>query len=112
MTELIQEKNALVRQLTASIKELRHSATTYAQKEQDYKVLLATEALKLRDDGTPATLINTVVYGEKQVAKARFERDVALGVYEANKEAINSIKLQLRLIEGQMSREWNSGNET
>lgn len=111
MQELMHQKDRLVKQLNASVRELRHSCEDYAQKEQDYKVLLATEALRLRDNGTPATLVNLVVYGEKQVAKARFERDCALGIYEANKEAINSIKLQLRLIEGQMEREWHSGNE-
>lgn len=31
-------------------------------------------------------------------------------IYKANQEAINSIKLQLRLIEGQINREWGQSN--
>ena len=51
-------------------------------------------------------MIDKTCYGIPSVAEARFKRDVAETVYTANKEAINSIKLQLRLIEGQIQREW------
>ena len=108
MQDLIQQRNSLTRQLSASVKELRNTGTDYAQKEHDYKVLVSNECLKLRDAGTAVTMINLIVYGLPSVAKARFDRDVALTIYEANKEAINSLKLQLRLIEGQMSREWTN----
>lgn len=111
MQDLLRLKNSLVKQLTASVKELRTSATNYAQAEHDYKILVSTEALKLRDSGTAVSMINLVVYGLPSVAKARFDRDVALGIYEANKEAINSIKLQLRLIGEQMQREWTNEND-
>ena len=54
------------------------------------------------------TLIDKTCYGIPSVAEARFKRDVAETVYKANLEAINSIKLQLRLIENQISREYGS----
>ena len=111
MTDLLQEKNSLVRQLSASVKKLRETGTDYAEKERDYKVLVSQECIRLRGEGMAVSMINLVIYGLPNVAQARFERDVALTIYEANKEAINSLKLKLRLIEGQMSREWNSGNE-
>ena len=47
-------------------------------------------------------------YGIPKVAEARFERDVAEAVYRANQEAINSLKLQLRLMDAQLSREWST----
>ena len=50
--------------------------------------------------------------GIPDVADARFKRDVAETVYKANFEAINSIKLQLRLIEAQIDREWNTAQKT
>ena len=40
------------------------------------------------------------------VAEARFKRDMAEVLYTANKEAIQSVKLQLRLIESQIQREY------
>ena len=64
------------------------------------------EALKLRDSGIAVSMIDKVVYGVKEIAELRFKRDVADTVYQANLEAINSIKLQIRILENQISREW------
>lgn len=108
--ELIQELQAKTRQLEASIKLLRQNGTAYAQAERDYKILLRQECLKLRDEGMAVGMIDKVCYGIPSVAEARFKRDVAESVYRANQEAINSIKLQLRLIEGQIQRDWGQAN--
>ncbi len=94
-----------------SIKQLRTSGTDYAQAERDYKVLLRQECLKLRDDGMAIGMIDKTCYGIPSVAEARFKRDVAEAVYKANLEAINSIKLQLRLLENQIQREWSQSGE-
>ena len=53
-------------------------------------------------------LIDKTCYGIPSVAEARFKRDVAEAVYKANQEAIQSIKLQMRLIEAQIEREWGN----
>ena len=108
MTDLYDELQAKTRQLDASIKQLRKNGTEYAQKERDYKVLLRGECLKLRDEGMAIGMIDKTCYGIPAVANARFERDIAEVVYEANKEAIQAIKLQMRLIESQLQREWGA----
>lgn len=105
---LYNELQDKTRQLEVSIKTLRQSGTSYAQAERDYKVLLRQECLKLRDEGMAIGMIDKTCYGIPSVAEARFKRDVAKTVYTANLEAINSIKLQMRLIEGQLSREWSN----
>ena len=56
----------------------------------------------------PVTLINQVIYGYDDIADLRFQRDVAQATYNANQEYINSIKLQLRLLESQINREWGN----
>lgn len=104
--ELLNELQQKTRELEVSIKLLRQNGTAYAQAEKDYKILLRQECLKLRDEGMAIGMIDKTAYGIPAVADARFKRDVAEAVYKANQEAINSIKLQLRLIEGQLSREW------
>lgn len=53
-------------------------------------------------------MIDKTCYGIPVVAEARFKRDVAKTVYTANLEAINSIKLQMRLIENQIQREYGN----
>lgn len=106
--ELFLELQQKQKQLEHSIKQLRISGTAYAEAERDYKILLRTECLKLRNEGMAIGMIDKTCYGIPAVAKARFERDVAETVYKANLEAINSVKLQLRLIESQIQREWGS----
>lgn len=107
--DLLNELRAKTQQLDMSIKQLRHSGTDFAQAEKDYKILLRTECLKLRDTGMAIGMIDKTCYGIPEVADARFKRDVAEAVYKANLEAINSIKLQMRILEGQINREWSSG---
>lgn len=112
MEDLYNELQSKTRQLEISIKELRNSGRRYAEAERDYKVLLRKECLKLRDEGMAIGMIDKTCYGIQAVADARFNRDVAEVVYKANLEAINSLKLQMRLIEAQLSREWGVNMST
>ena len=107
---LFTELQSKTQQLDFSIKQLRTSGTDYAQAERDYKVLLRQECLKLRDEGMAIGMIDKTCYGIPVVAEARFKRDIAEAVYKANLEAINSIKLQLRLLENQIQREWGQSD--
>lgn len=108
MYDLYAELQQKTKELDISIKQLRTSGTAYAQAERDYKILLRQECLKLRDSGMAIGMIDKTCYGLQNVAELRFKRDVAEVVYKANLEAINSIKLQLRLIESQINREWGA----
>lgn len=103
-TQILEKTN----ELNISIKELRNSGTKYAQAEKDYKICLMKECLKLRDEKMPVTLIDKICYGVPAVAELRFKRDVAEAVYKANLESINGIKLQLRLLENQLQREFGA----
>ncbi len=108
MMDLYEELDTKKKQLDASIRQLWKNGTEYAEAERDYKILLRTECLKLRDEGMAIGMISLTCYGIPSVAEARFRRDIAKTVYEANQEAINSLKLQLRLIESQIQREWGA----
>ena len=108
MNDLYDELQLKLKELNVSIKQLRKTGTAYAESERDYKIILRQECLKLRDSGMAIGMIDKCCYGIPSVAEARFKRDVAEAVYKANQEAINSIKLQLRLIEGQIQREWGA----
>lgn len=106
--DLYTELREKTKQLETSLKRLRESGTQYADAERHYKILLRQECLKLRDEGMAIGMIDKTCYGLPSVAEARFKRDVAETVYKANLEAINTLKLQLRLLENQLSREWSS----
>lgn len=105
--ELYEEVLRLMNELTASIKLLRKNGENLAEAERDYKITLRKEALKLRADDMPVTLINQVIYGVPEVAEKRFKRDVEQANYDANREHINVTKLKLRIVEGQLSREYS-----
>ncbi len=106
--DLMEDLNIKIKELNTSIKSLRKTGTEYAEAERAYKVCLRQECLKLRDEGMAIGMIDKTCYGIPSVAEARYLRDVAKTVYEANQEAINSLKLQLRLIESQINREFGS----
>lgn len=99
----------LTERLNQAIKLLAKYGREFAEAEKDYKICLRQEALKLRaEKNMPVTLIQQVVYGVPDVADKRFKRDVAEAMYQTAQENINSIKLQIRVIEGQLNREWNN----
>lgn len=106
--DLFNELQTKQSQLNVSIKKLRETGSNYAKAERDYKILLRQEVLKLRDEGQAIGVISLICYGIPSVAKARFDRDVAETIYKANQEAINTLKLEIRLIESQLSREWSN----
>lgn len=101
-TELQQKRH----DLSVCIRKLRETGSALAEAERAYKVMLRAESLTLRDEGMPVTLIQLTVYGVESVAKLREERDKAEVIYKANQDAVNAIKLELRLIEAQLQREW------
>ena len=109
--DLYNELQKKINELNISIKKLRETGTDYAEAEREYKITLRNEALKLRaEKNMPVTLIQQVVYGVPEVAEKRFKRDVKEAVYKANIEAINVFKLQVRIIEAQLQREYGNIN--
>ena len=94
--------------LSQSIKSLKRTSEAYAKAEMEYKIMLRQECLKLRDEGMAIGMISLTCYGIPSVAEARFKRDIAEANYKANQEAIQSYKLQLRLMDNQVSREWST----
>ena len=107
-SDLFNDIQDLTKKLNVSISKLAQYGNELAQTERDYKITLRQEALKLRSEkGMPVTLIQQVVYGVPEVADKRFKRDVAEAMYNTAQENINSIKLQIKILESQLSREWS-----
>lgn len=104
--DLINEIQNLTKQLTNSLKQLRTNGIKLAEAEKEYKIAVNKKALLLRSEEMPVTLINQVIYGYEDIAQLRFLRDSAEVVYKANLEAINTLKLQIRIIENQIKREY------
>ena len=108
--DLWQEIQQKTKQLDYSVKELRKSGTAYAEAERAYKIKLRETALRLRSQDMAVGMISMTVYGVPEVAELRFKRDCCEAVYKANIEAINAIKLEIRIINEQLSREISNPN--
>lgn len=107
--DLFNELEKKIQELNISLKKLRETGTEFAEAERDYKITLRQEALKLRSEkGMAVTLIQQIVYGVPEVADKRFKRDVKEAIYKSNQEAINVLKLQIRIMENQIQREYGS----
>ena len=105
----MEQMTRLNAELSSSIKLLRQNGEAYARAERDYQVIKSQTVLQMKEQGVTATEMSLTIKGKPEVAEKMFKRDVAEVRYKANIEHINVVKLQLRLIENQISREWNNG---
>lgn len=110
--DLMEELTTLRKKLNGSINRLRVSGGEYAKAECDYRIALAQKELELKSSGNSATLTYDLARGDEKVAKLKQNEINKEVVYRANLEAINSIKLQMKLLENQIAREYgNAGSE-
>ena len=106
--DLVNDLQSLTISLVQAVHDMASHGKKYAEAEKAYKVRLMQETLKLRDAGMPVTIIDKVVMG--MVADERCERDIAEAFYKTSMENVNAIKLRIRVLDNQISREW--GNTT
>jgi len=95
-------------ELNSVIRSLTEAGNKRAKAEYNYKIKLTQECHKLRDSGMAVTLIDKTVYGIPEVARLRADRDIAETMYQVYIEKINAIKLEIRMLDAQLSREWGS----
>lgn len=106
--DLFSEREFLRRKLDQCIKMLRQTGSEYAMADREYNVAVRACWMRLRSDGMPVGMIDKVYKGEDDVADKRFRLIEAEAMKDANKEAVMSYKLQLRLVEEQIQREWSN----
>lgn len=107
MVDLINEISAKTALLDKAVTQFGIRGGTFAQAEHDYRVALSKRILEHRAEGMPVTIISDVCRGEPEIAKLRLERDIAETVYKSALEAIQSYKLQIRILDAQVEREWS-----
>ena len=94
--------------LINTLGELGKLGREYALAEQHYRVELAKEIMKLRLEGIPVTIINDLAKGNENIARLKTQRDIAETMYKKQTEAINVYKLEIKIIEAQVQREWKA----
>lgn len=104
--DLMLDLQGKVQLLDKALQQLGKRGRDYAEAERDYRVALAKKIAVERDKGTPVTIISDVCRGSQEIATAKLLRDTAEVVYKSALEAINVYKLQLKLLENQIDREF------
>lgn len=94
--------------LDASIKELAKTGREYAKAYTEYRIALAKELVRLKDEGYAITLASDIARGKPEIARLKFEEISKEAVYKANQETINALKLQIKILENQIGREWSN----
>lgn len=85
---------------------LRQLGVKKARAEAEYQKVKARAALRMKADGMSAAMISLTIKGEDDVNAALFARDCADTDYESEREALNVYKLDLRVAEAQIDREY------
>lgn len=106
MSDLLPRVENALRLAEMGVREIGPRGKAYADAEKAYRVALADTILRFKADGYPATLVGDLARGDKEVSRLKVARDCAEALYKAAFEAVNYYKLEARLIENQIAREW------
>lgn len=106
--DLVNELQYKLKQLDKSIKMLRQSGSEYASAYSSYRVALAKELMKLKEEGYAITLAGDIARGKQEIAKLKFDEISKEAIYKANLESINALKLEIKIIQGQIDKEWSN----
>ena len=102
------ELNGKLKELEISIKQLRKSGSDYADAYTKYRVALAKELMRLKDEGYAITLAGDIARGRPEIARLKFDEISKEAIYKANLESINATKLAIKIIQEQINREWSN----
>lgn len=105
---LINELNNIINKLDISVKSLRKTGSDYAKAYTEYRVALAKELMILKEEGYAITLAGDIARGKPEIAKLKFKEISSEAIYKANQESINALKLQIKIIQEQINKEWTN----
>lgn len=109
--DLQNEIESKLKDLDISVKQLRITGSKYAESYTNYRIALAQELLKLKEQCMPVTLCYDVARGKQDIAKLKFNEIKDEAIYLANRESINAIKLEIKILAEQIKKEYSLSEE-
>ncbi len=95
-----------IRLIDLALKEAKKRGRVMVEKELAYYSAKTAESFRLLEAGYANTFIQTVIKGRKGVAEAMSEYHEAEVLYKNANEAIQALKLKLRVLENEQQRDW------
>ena len=105
LVEIIEKKREM---LNTAITAARDRGVKYALAKRDYDIARTKKAFIWEQENRKATFITNFIDGDEEIAMLRWERDCCEVLYDSAKDYINGVKLELRLLEAQLDREWKN----
>ena len=107
--EKLEELNEL---LSKALERYKVRGVEYAEAYKNYRVAVAKELLRLKAEGMPVTIAYDIARGNEEVAELKKQEIIAESLYKSCQEAINTYKLQIKIINEQIKNEYNNGDRT
>lgn len=107
--EELQKLEELNNLLTSALSEYKKRGQEYARAYKDYRVKVAKKLLELRADGMPVTIAYDIARGDEEVANAKEKEIITECLYKSCQEAINTFKLQIKVLQAQIDTEYKNG---
>lgn len=95
--------------LTSALSEYKSRGKAYAEAYRNYRVLLSQELLRLKAEGMPVTICSDLARGKKEVAEAKEQEIITECLYKSCQEAILTYKLQIKVLQNQIDKDYNYG---
>ena len=107
--DLIIQMNELNSLLTSALTEYKRRGKEYARAYANYRKMLAQELLRLKAEGMPATIAYDIARGKEEIANAKEQEIITECLYKSCQEAINTYKLQIKILQEQINKETSNG---
>lgn len=91
--------------LVDTVSAMKVTGRMLAEATKKYKIALRKEILKLHVDGVAWTACYELALGEENVAELRFIRDVKQSDYDVCIEKIQSIKMEMRILDKEIEQD-------
>lgn len=95
--------------LTNALREYKKRGQEYAKAYREYRVKVAQKLLELKAEGMPVTISYDIARGDEEVAKAKEREIITECLYKSCQEAINTFKLQIKVLQAQIDTEYRNG---
>ena len=106
--DLFEQLEKLNNLLTKALAEYKRRGREYADSYKNYRVAVAKELLLLRDNGTPVTIAYDIARGKEEVAELKRQEIISESLYKSCQEAINTYKLQIKILQEQINKEYGN----
>lgn len=109
---LINELKEKIEMLDKAIERQVYLGTDWCKKKYTYKTAMYKRIMEERANKTPVSILSKICQCSPDIAVIEMEENISEVLYKAEQERINALKIQIKTINDQISREWSQAGRT